>query len=150
VTPAGTAGTLAALAEILAAAGRSTPPAALLDTPGAAVWTLGIPRPGEVGYVEDLLVDRCFGPDGPRHAVELATLADLAPRSAQDLEDAVTAAALARAHGVPADAVRAGLRAAAARHAPDVPVPGAVATDDGPMAVESTARLTLPGGGEPA
>ncbi|MCA5893148.1 UDP-N-acetylmuramoyl-L-alanine--D-glutamate ligase [Isoptericola sp. NEAU-Y5] len=85
--------------------------------------TLGAPALGQVGVVEDVLVDRAFhAASGTRehrtHATELATLADLAhlappgaPPAPHVVADALAAAALARAHGVPAVAVRDGLRA---------------------------------------
>jgi UDP-N-acetylmuramoylalanine--D-glutamate ligase len=83
--------------------------------------TLGVPGPGQLGIVEDALVDRAFhaavdDPFRTRRADELATTADLAHLAGPGglpphvLTDALTAAALARAHGVPASAVAAGLR----------------------------------------
>jgi len=71
--------------------------------------TLGTPRVGELGVVEDLLVDRAF-PDVPGEATELATLADLTVPGAHNVANALAAAALARSYGVPAPAVRDGLR----------------------------------------
>lgn len=95
----------------------------------AVGFTLGAPGPSDVGVVEGLLVDRAFHADAsaPRRrstADELATLADLAHLAGPDgqvpghvVADALAAAALARAHGVPAAAVRDGLRAfSAGRH----------------------------------
>jgi len=73
-------------------------------------FTLRTPRPGELGLVEDLLVDRAF-PDVPGEATELAALSDLTVPGGHNVANALAAAALARAHGVPADAVRDGLRA---------------------------------------
>jgi UDP-N-acetylmuramoylalanine--D-glutamate ligase len=78
--------------------------------PRRAAFTLGIPEPGELGVVEDLLVDRAFGPGGPATAVELATLGDVRPAGAHNVANALAAASLARAYGVSADAVREGLR----------------------------------------
>ncbi len=88
----------------------------------AVGFTLGAPQPGMVGLIEDVLVDRTFhapadaaGRAGT--AAELGTLADLehlAPGGALPphvVANALAAAALARAHGVPAAAVRDGLRA---------------------------------------
>ena len=72
-------------------------------------FTLGTPRVGELGVVEDLLVDRAF-PDVPGEATELATLADLTVPGAHNVANALAAAALARSYGVPASAVRDGLR----------------------------------------
>lgn len=67
--------------------------------------TLGEPAPGELGVVDGVLVDRAFG-DGP---VELVDAAAVHPQGPPGRTDALAAAALARAHGVEAAAVRAGL-----------------------------------------
>ncbi|MFC7876767.1 UDP-N-acetylmuramoyl-L-alanine--D-glutamate ligase [Isoptericola sp. NPDC057391] len=93
----------------------------------AVGFTLGAPGPGQLGVVEDVLVDRAFhtepgARDRQRTAAELGTLADLAhlaPGGGDGspnvpphvVANALAAAALARAHGVPAAAVRDGLRA---------------------------------------
>ena len=83
----------------------------------AVGFTLGVPGPGDVGLVEDVLVDRAFGPDLSRQAVELATLADLQHLAGDEAEvpghtvaNALAAAALARAAGVGPAEVSAGLR----------------------------------------
>ncbi|GAA4041307.1 UDP-N-acetylmuramoyl-L-alanine--D-glutamate ligase [Nonomuraea soli] len=76
--------------------------------PSKVGFTLQVPRPGEVGLVEELLVDRAFV-DDPREAVELATLADVRPFAPHNVANALAAAALARSLGVPAEAVRQGL-----------------------------------------
>jgi len=62
-----------------------------------------------VGVRDGMLVDRAFGagPDG----VELAAVAEVRPAGPHNVANALAAAALARAHGVPAEAVRDGLRA---------------------------------------
>ena len=81
------------------------------QAPGRRVtFTLRTPRPGELGLVEDLLVDRAFA-DVPGEATELASLADVTVPGGHNVANALAAAALARAHGVTAEAVRAGLRA---------------------------------------
>ncbi|GAA0942444.1 UDP-N-acetylmuramoyl-L-alanine--D-glutamate ligase [Nonomuraea longicatena] len=72
-------------------------------------FTLQVPRAGQLGVVEDLLVDRAFCPDPVHAAEELATLADVRPFAPHNVANALAAAALARAHGVPARAVRQGL-----------------------------------------
>jgi UDP-N-acetylmuramoylalanine--D-glutamate ligase len=72
-------------------------------------FTLRTPRTGELGMVEDLLVDRAF-PDVPGEATELACLDDLTVTGGHNVANALAAAALARAYGVPATAVRTGLR----------------------------------------
>ncbi|GII53942.1 UDP-N-acetylmuramoylalanine--D-glutamate ligase [Planotetraspora thailandica] len=72
-------------------------------------FTLGVPRPGQVGVVEDLLVDRAFVSDPVAEAEELASLTDVRPFAPHNVANALAAAALARAYGVPAEAVRRGL-----------------------------------------
>jgi UDP-N-acetylmuramoylalanine--D-glutamate ligase len=76
---------------------------------------LGTPRPNELGVVEDLLVDRAFDDHGKPvalgEAVELASLDDIRPPAPHNVANALAAAALARSYGVPAAAVRDGLRA---------------------------------------
>jgi UDP-N-acetylmuramoylalanine--D-glutamate ligase len=76
----------------------------------AVGFTLGAPPVGSLGVVEDVLVDRAFGPDPRTAAVELATLADVRPPAPHNVANALAAAALARAYGVPPAAVRDGLR----------------------------------------
>ncbi|MEU5989307.1 UDP-N-acetylmuramoyl-L-alanine--D-glutamate ligase [Spirillospora sp. NPDC047418] len=75
-----------------------------------AGFTLRVPRPGELGVVEDLLVDRAFTDDPAGSAAELAALADVRPYAPHNVANALAAAALARAFGVPPEAVREGLR----------------------------------------
>ncbi|MFW6639794.1 UDP-N-acetylmuramoyl-L-alanine--D-glutamate ligase [Nocardiopsis algeriensis] len=71
---------------------------------------LGTPRAGELGVVEDLLVDRAFVDDPGTSAEELAGLTDVQPRAPHNVANALAAAALARAAGVRPESVRAGLR----------------------------------------
>ncbi|GAA3975956.1 UDP-N-acetylmuramoyl-L-alanine--D-glutamate ligase [Thermobifida alba] len=71
---------------------------------------LGVPRAGELGVVEDLLVDRAFVADPRTGAVELASLADVTPAAPHNVANALAAAALARSVGAAPEAVRAGLR----------------------------------------
>jgi len=73
-------------------------------------FTLRVPRAGDVGLVEDLLVDRAF-PDVPGEGTELAVLSDLTVTGSHNVANALAAATLARSYGVPATAVRDGLRA---------------------------------------
>jgi UDP-N-acetylmuramoylalanine--D-glutamate ligase len=86
--------------------------AGLLEhAPGRHVaFTLQVPRRGELGVVEDLLVDRAF-PDVEGEATELARVGDVPVPGGHNVANALAAAALARAFGVPASAVRDGLRA---------------------------------------
>jgi UDP-N-acetylmuramoylalanine--D-glutamate ligase len=78
-------------------------------------FTLGMPGVGMVGVVEDILADRAFIEERETSAAELCTLGDLtAPGTAgpapHTVQNALAAAALARAHGVSQAAVREGLR----------------------------------------
>ncbi|MFI7051698.1 UDP-N-acetylmuramoyl-L-alanine--D-glutamate ligase [Streptosporangium canum] len=72
-------------------------------------FTLGVPAPGQVGVVEDLLVDRAFVADPARNAEELASFDDIRPFAPHNVANALAAAAMARSYGVPAEAVRRGL-----------------------------------------
>jgi len=74
-------------------------------------FTLGMPSVGQVGVVEDILVDRAFIPERYSNAAELCTVADLASPAPHYVQNALAAAALARSHGVSQQAVRDGLRA---------------------------------------
>jgi UDP-N-acetylmuramoylalanine--D-glutamate ligase len=73
-------------------------------------FTLGTPDISMLGLVDELLVDRAFVPQRASSALELATLADITPAAPHNVANALAAAALARAFGVPATAVRDGLR----------------------------------------
>ncbi|MEU3728670.1 UDP-N-acetylmuramoyl-L-alanine--D-glutamate ligase [Streptomyces sp. NPDC017454] len=74
-------------------------------------FTLGTPAPGQLGVVEGILVDRAFVEDRQKNAQELAEVSDVDPPAPHNIANALAAAALARAYGVPAAAVRDGLRA---------------------------------------
>ncbi|MFT4008907.1 MAG: UDP-N-acetylmuramoyl-L-alanine--D-glutamate ligase [Nocardioidaceae bacterium] len=74
-------------------------------------FTLGLPGVGMVGLVDDILADRAFVEQRQHNAAELCNIADLASPAPHFIANALAAAALARAHGVPAIAVRDGLRA---------------------------------------
>ncbi|WP_432097138.1 UDP-N-acetylmuramoyl-L-alanine--D-glutamate ligase [Streptomyces sp. bgisy100] len=73
-------------------------------------FTLGTPGPSQVGVVEGILVDRAFVENRHSHAQELAEVADIHPPAPHNIANALAAAALARAFGVEATAVRDGLR----------------------------------------
>ena len=73
-------------------------------------FTLGTPGVGAVGVVEDVLADRAFIEERETTAAELGTLGDLASPAPHFVQNALAAAALARSVGVPAAAVRDGLR----------------------------------------
>ena len=72
-------------------------------------FTLNAPGAGTLGVSDGVLVDRAFASGST--ATELASMADITPSAPHNVANALAAAALARAHGVPATAVRDGLRA---------------------------------------
>ncbi|MER6480505.1 UDP-N-acetylmuramoyl-L-alanine--D-glutamate ligase [Streptomyces filamentosus] len=74
-------------------------------------FTLGTPGPSQLGVVEGILVDRAFVENRQKNAQELAEVADVRPPAPHNIANALAAAALARAFGVDAKAVRDGLRA---------------------------------------
>ncbi|MBO8186080.1 UDP-N-acetylmuramoyl-L-alanine--D-glutamate ligase [Streptomyces sp. DW4-2] len=74
-------------------------------------FTLGTPGPSQLGVVEGVLVDRAFVADRQERAQELAEAGDITPPAPHNIANALAAAALARAFGVPPVAVRDGLRA---------------------------------------
>ncbi|MFJ3623669.1 UDP-N-acetylmuramoyl-L-alanine--D-glutamate ligase [Streptomyces iakyrus] len=77
----------------------------------AVGFTLGTPAPSQLGVVEGILVDRAFVENRQKNAQELAEVADVNPPAPHNIANALAAAGLARAYGVPARAVRDGLRA---------------------------------------
>ncbi|GHF32638.1 UDP-N-acetylmuramoylalanine--D-glutamate ligase [Streptomyces fumanus] len=74
-------------------------------------FTLGTPAPSQLGVVDGILVDRAFVADRQKNAQELAEVSDVRPPAPHNIANALAAAALARAYGVPPAAVRDGLRA---------------------------------------
>jgi UDP-N-acetylmuramoylalanine--D-glutamate ligase len=78
-------------------------------------FTLGVPAPSMLGVVDDVLCDRAFVAERATSAAELGSLDDVAAASGgqpapHQVANALAAAALARAFGVPPAAVRDGLR----------------------------------------
>ncbi len=82
----------------------------VIDGCRAVGFTLGVPAVSMLGVVDDALVDRAFIPERATSAQELATIHDVPSSSPANVANALAAAGLARAHGVPAAAVRDGLR----------------------------------------
>ncbi len=72
--------------------------------------TRGIPAVGMLGVVDGVLADRAFVDDRRDSAAELIGIDELPDPAPHMVANALAAAALARAHGVPPAAVRAGLR----------------------------------------
>jgi UDP-N-acetylmuramoylalanine--D-glutamate ligase len=83
------------------------PRVARLLPAGGVGFTLAAPQPGQLGVVAGELVSRAFGAD----ALALVPAADVRPAGTHNVANALAAAALALADGVPAEAVAAGLRA---------------------------------------
>jgi len=84
--------------------------ASLLTASPAAThvgYTLGVPVRGQIGVRDGILVDHAFAAE----PVALLPAADVRPAGAHNVANALAAAALARAQGVPAQGVAAGLRA---------------------------------------
>ncbi|MEU6573001.1 UDP-N-acetylmuramoyl-L-alanine--D-glutamate ligase [Streptomyces sp. NPDC046805] len=73
-------------------------------------FTLGPPAPSQLGVVDDILVDRAFVENRQKNAAALAEVSDVNPPAPHNIANALAAAALARSFGVPAEAVRDGLR----------------------------------------
>ena len=105
---------------------------------------LDVPGLSELGVVDDLLVDRAFIPNRRDSAQELAAVADVRPAAPHNVANALAAAALVRAYGVPPTAVRDGLRAftPAAHRIAEVAVVGGVRYVDDSKATNTHAALT--------
>ena len=72
-------------------------------------FSLDTPAPGEIGIVEELLVDRAFVSD-PQEAAMLAEIVDVKPTVPHNVANALAAAGLVRALGVAPEAVRSALQ----------------------------------------
>lgn len=68
-------------------------------------YSLGSPRPGELGVVEDLLVDRAFVSDTDEAEV-IAELTDVVPSSPHNVSNTLAATGLARSVGIAHAAIR--------------------------------------------
>ncbi|MGH3320221.1 MAG: UDP-N-acetylmuramoyl-L-alanine--D-glutamate ligase [Streptosporangiaceae bacterium] len=83
--------------------------------PEVVGFTLGGPEVGCLGVEDGALVDRAFAASTGKSRVDdrvrLAGVRDVRPRGPHNIADALAAAALARAYGVAAGAVRDGLQA---------------------------------------
>jgi len=71
-------------------------------------YSLETPAPGELGLVEELLVDRAFGAD-PSSAEVIAELLDIKPQVPHNVSNALAAAGLALALGTAHSDIKAGL-----------------------------------------
>ena len=68
-------------------------------------FSLDTPSPGEMGVVEELLVDRAFVAD-PQEAAMICELVEVTPTVPHNVSNALAAAGLARTVGVSHDAIR--------------------------------------------
>lgn len=94
-----------AVAKLLAERAAIPAKAGTIGIRLGASFTLERPSAGQLGVVDGVLVDNAFGDN-----VELVDAADVRPPGAHNIANALAAAALARGHGLPAEAVRDGLR----------------------------------------
>jgi UDP-N-acetylmuramoylalanine--D-glutamate ligase len=93
-------------AGTIAVGNLDDPRVAALLPPGAVGFTLGAPAAGQLGVIGGQLISRAFGDDD----TALLAVADVRPTGAHNVANALAAAALARAYGVTADAIAAGMR----------------------------------------
>ena len=71
-------------------------------------FSLDTPGPGEIGVVEELLIDRAFVAD-PQEAAMICELTEIKPTVPHNVSNALAAAGLARAAGVDHDHIRSAL-----------------------------------------
>ena len=72
-------------------------------------YTLQTPKPGEIGLVEDLLVDRAFVAD-PMEAAMFCELAEVQPTAPHAVSNSLAAAGLARAIGISHEIIRSAIK----------------------------------------
>jgi UDP-N-acetylmuramoylalanine--D-glutamate ligase len=73
------------------------------------IWfSLDTPAPGEIGLVEELLIDRAFSPT-PEQAKEIAELVDVTPTVPHNVLNAMAAAALSLSLGISHENIKSGL-----------------------------------------
>jgi UDP-N-acetylmuramoylalanine--D-glutamate ligase len=72
-------------------------------------FSLDTPGPGEIGVVEELLVDRAFVSD-PQEAAMIAEVVDITPTVPHNVANALAAAGLARAIGISHESIRLALQ----------------------------------------
>ena len=68
-------------------------------------YSLNTPAPGEIGVVEEILVDRAFVAD-PQQASMICELRDIVPTVPHNVSNALAAAALARSIDIPHAAIQ--------------------------------------------
>jgi len=72
-------------------------------------YTLQTPKPGEIGLVEDLLVDRAFVSD-PMEAAMFCELSEVQPTAPHAVSNALAAAGLSRAIGIDHEVIRGAIK----------------------------------------
>jgi UDP-N-acetylmuramoylalanine--D-glutamate ligase len=87
---------------------RSWPELTTASNSDLIPFHLGSPASGEIGLVEDLIVDRALV-DDPMHAEVLVEVAVLPSSASHNVSNAMAAAALSKAIGIGADAITRGL-----------------------------------------
>ncbi len=90
---------------------RMVEEADVIDGCRAIGFTLGMPARSMLGLVEDLMVDRAFIDNRADYAMEIGSVHEVRPFAPHNVANALAASALARAYGVSAADVLAGLRA---------------------------------------
>jgi UDP-N-acetylmuramoylalanine--D-glutamate ligase len=121
--------------------------AALAKVTGVAVgFTLSEPKTGQLGIVDGVLVDRVDWLDDGTDGVRLIEAAAIRPAGAHNVANALAAAAIARAYGVSAAAVRnglAGYQPEPHRNAPVADVGGVLYVDDSKATNPHAAQASL-------
>lgn len=80
------------------------------------IWfSLDTPAPGEIGLVEELLIDRAFSPN-PQEANEISELVDITPTVPHNVLNAMAAAALALSVGISYEKIKEGLNSFTTDH----------------------------------
>lgn len=76
----------------------------------SVIWfSLDTPKPGELGLVENLLIDRAFSPT-PAEASEISEIVDITPTVPHNVLNALAAAALCLSIGISYESIKAGLQ----------------------------------------
>lgn len=76
----------------------------------SVIWfSLDTPKPGELGLVENLLIDRAFSPT-PAEANEISEIVDITPTVPHNVLNALAAAALCLSIGIAYESIKAGLQ----------------------------------------
>jgi UDP-N-acetylmuramoylalanine--D-glutamate ligase len=80
------------------------------------IWfSLDTPSPGEIGLVEELLIDRAFSPN-PQEANEISELVDITPTVPHNVLNAMAAAALSLSIGISYKDIKSGLQSFSTDH----------------------------------